>query len=172
MKARLPGYTWINAVLFQAAWLTCVLGSVQSALIASALFLTFHLAVVENRKEELAFIIPVAAAGFMIDSVIDLAGILNISPSGVFPVYLICLWLLFAATLRWSMRFFFYSQLSAAVLGMLAPVSYCAAQTFEKVKYTEPMIQSIAVHALLWTVLMLIVQYIVNKNEVCRLNAG
>ena len=162
----------MNAVLFQAAWLTCVLGAIQFAVVAFAVFMCIHFYVIDDRKGELKFILCAGAAGFAIDLILDRFGILNVNPSGAFPLYLLFLWLLFCSTLRWSMKFFLDSPVLAGLLGFLAPVSYYAAQQFEKVKYSEPLAKSIAIHALLWAVFMLIVHYKVNKNEEYELNAG
>ena len=123
MKKPLKGYTWMNAVLFQAAWLTCVLGAIQFAIVAFTVFMCIHFYVIDDRKGELNFILCSGAAGFAVDLILDRFGILNVNLSGSFPLYLLFLWLLFCSTLRWSMKFFLESPVLAGILWIMAPFS-------------------------------------------------
>jgi len=146
-----------NAVLFQCAWFSCVLLPAQIAVIATTVVVLVHLKMTHKKENELFFILSVTALGYCMDSVFSLFGRIDLNLSGESTIYLVCVWLIFATTLNSSMSWFLSSPYRSIILGILAPVSYYAAQQFGKIKYSEPLVSTMAIHALLWGILMLIV---------------
>ena len=138
-------YSWINAICFQIAWFCCVLGDTSMAIVATLVFLGFHLSITRQISEELQLVIPVAILGFCMDFFLDFMGLIDINPTGAFPVYMLCLWILFSCTLRWSMASILKFRYLAVGIGLLAPFSYLMGQKFEKLHYPEPLFYSIII---------------------------
>ncbi|MCM8526136.1 MAG: DUF2878 domain-containing protein [Lentisphaeraceae bacterium] len=147
----------VNAVLFQLGWLVCIFSSSLNSLIVTSVIIIYHLKSVKNRADEFKFILPVAIYGYLLDNSLMILGYIDLSFAKASTIYLVCVWLLFVMTLRNSMSFFMNTPVKAFLLGLLAPVSYFTVHNLGKVKYSEPLIHSIFIHALLWSFFMLIV---------------
>ena len=106
---------------------------------------------------EMLLVFGVGTVGYLMDSIFSLTGKIDLDPAGESLLYLVCVWLLFASTLNSSMKWLINSPLKSCLLGIAAPMSYFAAEQFGKVKYSEPLVSSLIIHALLWSFLMLIV---------------
>lgn len=117
----------LNALLFQAGWLVCVMERGRMALAITALILlVHHVRVMRNRREWL-FIAAFSAWGLLQDGLLIQAGILRIDGYSLPPPWLLGLWLLFASTLNHSLSWLQNRPWQAAVAGGLgAPLSYLA----------------------------------------------
>ena len=161
-------YKFINAVLFQVGWFSCILLPVKYSVPIASAVLTAHYFLSGKSDKEMLKIFAIGSIGYCMDVVCQSMGLINLSASNSPVIYLVLVWLLFASTLNWSMKFFMLSPLRSAVLGLLAPMSYFAAQQLNKVQYSEPLVKSMLIHALLWSVLMLIVQKVFfDQNSQC-----
>ncbi|KRW59580.1 DUF2878 domain-containing protein [Pseudomonas sp. TTU2014-080ASC] len=148
---------FLNAGLFQLGWLACVFGANQPAwLIVAVLCLGIHLlAVAENRREDCAVILRVAAAGWIVDSALMHAGLFDFGSRAILPIWLMLLWLLFASTLRYSMAWSARPLWLCCVLGACCgPLSYLAGARLADVGLPlgEPL--SLELLALIWAVLL------------------
>lgn len=111
----------INGILFNVAWLACVLGGNQIAIIAALLMLAIHLAYISDVPQELFFIAAVSVFGFSLDNILFITNVLvNPEGAGLAPIWLLSLWLCFATTLNHCFRFLHYRLGLAAILGAIS----------------------------------------------------
>ncbi len=157
----------VNAVLFQAGWFSCILLPAYMALFSTVIIIAIHLKISEDSSKEMFLIFGAGTMGYLMDSIFSLTGRINLEPANESMIYLVCVWLLFISTLNSSMKWFCETPVKAALLGALAPFSYFAAQALGKVKYSEPLVTSMIMHALLWSVFMLIIHklYFVQNSQ-------
>jgi hypothetical protein len=125
----------INALLFQAGWLCCVLAGANHlpwlGTLTALLIVGWHLGNATDARKELTLILIAGAIGALWDSALVYAGWL-VYPSGTLlegtaPHWIVAMWLLFATTLNVSLRWLKQRMLPAAVLGAIAgPAAYYA----------------------------------------------
>ena len=118
-----------NALAFQGGWFACVIGGTAWALAAAAIFLPIHLALCGTPRREAALMLICASLGVTLDLTWQNAGLLSFGGAaiGPLPVWLLMLWLLFAATLGQSLSWLQGRLRLAALLGaVFGPASYCA----------------------------------------------
>lgn len=168
--SRSSKYKTVNALLFQAGWFTCILLPSFAALICTVIILLIHFKMSENEDREMLLVFAVGTAGYFMDSIYSLTGKIDLAPGNESMIYLVCVWLLFAASLNSSLKWFCGTSMKSILLGILAPVSYFAAQQFGKVKYSEPLVSSMLIHALLWGLFMLIVHKVFFGQNIQRTN--
>ena len=111
----------LNAILFNVAWLLCVLGGDFVALITAMVLLVFHLLIVSRVSQEFLFIIGVGIVGFIIDVLVFRSGLL-LRANGISfpPLWLLALWICFATTLNHCFRFLQQRLGLAAVAGAVS----------------------------------------------------
>lgn len=128
----------LNFVLFQAIWFGCVLWRDAFEPVAFAL-IALHLLLSSNRKTELGLMLSCGLFGTAIDSVLSLSGVFEFSGNDMLlpiPLWLVAIWLGFAATLRHGLQFFVDRPailLPLAAIG--APLNYLAAERFGAVEF-------------------------------------
>lgn len=147
----------VNAVLFQLGWLACVLGGDAVAVGMLAAILFCHFGLVYRGEHEWRLIAIVGLLGVLCDSLLALAGVLVFDkPSlGLIPVWLACLWLIFATTLRHSLAWLERRLWLAALLGALAgPSSYIAGARLADVGFASQPLLSPLLLSLIWALLL------------------
>lgn len=120
--------TWFNAVWFQLTWFSCVIGRDDWILLTAA-SMAFHYIAVADIKLELRRVLPCAVLGLAVDFTLALTGVFEFGPT-LFPLWMICLWLVFPTALPRAMAFLAQSWWRPVVLGALAPLNYLAGQKF------------------------------------------
>lgn len=146
-----------NAALFQIGWFGCVLGGDVVALPLTLTLLWVHCAWISGTIRECGFILLVGCLGWVVDSLVTAAGLLHFSEPGLglIPAWLVCLWILFATTLRHSLQWLCGRIKYAAIAGAISgPLSYIAGVGLAPgaALGAEPLL-SIAVLCLVWAVL-------------------
>ncbi len=117
----------LNAALFQAGWLLCVLERGPLALIATALILAVHGRWVCQNPREWWLILGLGAFGTALDFLLLQAGVFRFEGHDFPPFWLTAMWLLFASTLNHSLRWLQARWWLAALCGAIAaPLSYMA----------------------------------------------
>ncbi len=157
-------YMWVNGLIFQTVWFACILGSQTLAMVATVCFLTLHGQ--QKHTESLLPVTLLALVGFLMDYCFSLLGYLELNSETGFPIFLLCIWLAFSATIYHSSQKLFLNNITATIAGLLAPFSYIAAEKLGKVSYTAPLYKGIILHALLWCSLMLIISKFWIKKEI------
>ena len=146
----------INLALFQIGWMVCVLGGNLYALAFTTLALIIHQWQVVSSKREWRLIAIVVLIGCLWDFTMASTGVIRFDESGPLgiPLWLICLWLLFATTfmhgLFWLNRHIWLAAIFAAVAG---PASYWMGANLSGVQLGVPLFGSLLVMAAGWAVL-------------------
>lgn len=145
-----------NAALFQVGWLSCVLGGNTIALVATLSILSAHFIFFSRQYQEWSLITAVGLLGFIIDSILVALGVLSFEPTGLFiPLWLLCLWILFACTLNHSLSWLKRWPLLAVLLGAIAgPSSYFAGSQLAGVELSTPLLFSLSLIAIIWATLL------------------
>ena len=146
-----------NAVLFQLGWFACVLGGDAIAFAVTVFILCVHQIFFVNKAVEWYLIASVAMTGFMVDNILSRFGIFTFqSPSMLFiPLWLACLWVLFATTLSHSLAWLKNRLWLAAVLGaFFGPVSYWVGSKIANVVLSTPPTFSLLSISVCWAILL------------------
>lgn len=146
----------LNAALFQLGWFACVLGGDYLALSATVFILFCHARFFMTNHREWWYLAAVALLGLLIDNAMSAVGVFTFAqPSaGLISIWLVCIWVLFAATLKHSMGWLQGRWLLAAALGaVFAPMSYLAGSKLAPVTLATPLSFSLIVLSLCWAVL-------------------
>ena len=148
----------INAVLFQAGWFACVFGGNNVAMVATALILFVHLTWIGSWNKEKQLLAITFLLGCTIDSFLGNLNILQFSThpddtGRLLPIWLACLWLLFATTLRHSLDWSRNYRLLGALLGFFGgPLSYFAGSELANVTLAQPTWQTLGILAIIWSI--------------------
>jgi hypothetical protein len=146
----------INLALFQLGWLVCVLGGNVYAVVFTLLALSLHQWLIVDNNREWTLIGAIVLCGCLWDIAMVQFGVIRFTstlPVGI-PLWLACLWLLFATTfmhsLLWMRRYLWLAAIMAAVLG---PMSYWFGANLTDAELRLPVIASLAIMAAGWAVL-------------------
>jgi hypothetical protein len=152
----------INALLFQLAWFGCVAGGDSLAFALLVIIFYIHIKYLKLDRTELIFIGLVAFAGFLMDTILSIAGIFKFEniQFGYIPTWLICLWMIFATTINLSLAWLHDRLLLALVLGAIGgPMSYFAGSNLSSVVIAPPQFVSLVIISLCWAVFFPLVLY-------------
>ena len=144
--------TWFNALWFQITWFSCVLGREDWMLLTAAL-IAFHYAAVANIRLELRRVLPSAALGIGVDFSLAAAGVYDFGDA-FFPLWMVCLWLVFPAVLPRAMAFLSATWWRPIVLGAIAPANYLAGAKFGAVALPLGDITSMMILVPLWMIML------------------
>ncbi len=137
-----------NFLLFQICWIANVTGAgagwpaLGPAL--TALWVALHLtAVREGRAGEAGILTAAALLGYAADSALVLAGSFQFPAhaqlGGPSPLWMVSLWVGFAATLRHGLRWLKGRYLLGALLGVIAgPLAYRGGQALGAIEFPDP----------------------------------
>ena len=152
-----------NFILFQVGWFACVLGGASreymwAGTVAAAFIVAVHLLRATNLRSESLLVLLTAAIGTAWDSGLMLAGLFTfnggIVVSGLIPIWMIAMWVIFATTLNVSMTWMKGRYLLAAVFGAIGgPLAYYAGHRLGAVDFNNTSMTMIAV-AVGWSVIM------------------
>ncbi len=163
MKAIGVTHPLANFVLFQACWFAGILGAAmgwpEAGPLATAVWLALHFAGMDaGRAAETWLLLAAATFGYAADSALVLLGILEFPAAaqlgGPSPLWMIGLWVGFAATLRHALRWLRGRYLLGAALGAIGgPLAYRAGEALGAVTIPDPVVGLGAV-AVEWLVAM------------------
>jgi hypothetical protein len=147
----------INLALFQLGWPVCVLGGNVYAVVFTVLALLLHQWLVLDNRREWMLIGIIVLCGCLWDIAMAQFGVIlftNALPVGI-PLWLVCLWFLFATTfmhsLLWMRR---YLWLAALLAGVLGPASYWMGTNLTDAELRAPMMASLSIMAAGWAFLV------------------
>ncbi len=132
----------VNIVLFNISWFAIVLS--QSSLVAPlivGIHLLLHWRVMGKGKDELRLIGGVTLCGVVVDQLLFKTGVFNLAGQpALAPLWLSCLWPVFASTLMHSLVVFQNRIALAAVCGALGgALSYIAGVRMSAVDFASPL---------------------------------
>ena len=146
----------INLALFQAGWAVCVIGGNLYAIAFTLPALLLHGWLVVDSRNEWKLIGIVALIGCLWDIAMAQTGVIHYAdatPAGI-PLWLVCLWILFATTfshgLFWLNRFPWLAAVFAALLG---PASYWLGSQLTEAWFGLSLFTSLSIMAVGWGVL-------------------
>lgn len=146
----------LNGLLFNLCWLAIVFShnSLLAPVIVAA-YLWLHATVVGCTRGEWRCLALVAAIGLLLDQFLFFAGVLVDSRVSLFaPLWLSCLWPVFATTLLHAFRSFRERPFIAAILGAVGGTgSYVAGVALSPISFGSEW-GGPAVLAVLWAVLL------------------
>lgn len=143
----------ITASLFQVGWLLCVIGGTVVALPTTAVVLAVHLHLAHQPRQELQFVVFAILIGLVCDWLLLQAGVLRFGEAWLQPLWLLCLWPLFATTFSRVLRVFHGRLLLCAVMGAAAaPISYFGGSRLAGIELLEPLWLALLVIACTWAV--------------------
>ena len=151
MKAKL-----LNLFIFQAGWIVCVVGGNLYAMAYTAIALLVHHQYVLEKNSEWQLVAIVTVSGSLWDILMVRSGMVYYADSDFLgiPIWLICLWALFATTfmhaLSWLNRYLWIAAVFAAVLG---PASYWFGSELNDTYFGTPILTSLVVMAVGWSTL-------------------
>lgn len=158
--ARIPTVL-ANVLLFQAAWLSGVLGAAHGrpwlGPVAALAAIAWHLARAPRALPEMMLLAAATVLGAAFESFLVLGGWLRFESGGIAagaPVWMIALWAVFATTLNVSLRPLHGRWAVAAVLGAVAgPIAYYAGDRLGAVEIMNVRVALLVIGAG-WVVLM------------------
>ena len=146
----------LNLAIFQVGWLVCIVGGNLYAIAYTAIALLVHHWYVLEKKSEWQLVAIVIVVGSLWDVLMALSGMIyypNADLLGI-PLWLICLWVLFATTfmhaLSWLNR---YLWMAAVFAGVMGPASYWFGSELSDAYFGVPIITSLVVMAVGWSAL-------------------
>ena len=146
----------LNLTLFQIGWLVCVIGGNLYAVAFTLFALLLHNWLVLSSRTEWKLIAAVVVVGCLWDMTMANTGVISYADANLLgiPIWLICLWLLFATTfmhgLLWMQR---YLWLAVIFAGLLGPASYWFGSQLADASFGLPLATSLAIMAAGWAVL-------------------
>jgi hypothetical protein len=157
LKAKL-----FNALAFNLLWLSCVVGQNPYMWLAAPLLFAYLWFLVSNNMISLSSLLVPAAIGIGVDIILTLAGVFKFQEAFfIIPVWLVVLWLGFAATLSQSLSIFGKKKWLAACAGAVSfPLNYGVGEKLGAVVFGETYLTSMIILAVLWAVLLPLCFYI------------
>ena len=164
----------INLSLFKAGWLAAVFAAAASLPILGTAIIgiavAVHLLRSDAPRDEFLLLALAAAAGFVWESLLVYAGIVqygaNAAFAGIAPYWIVAMWVLFATTLNVGMRWLRKNLLVASLFGALGgPMSFLAGEKAGAVSFSNAS-TALVIIGLGWAVLLpLLVRYAARSDK-------
>ena len=154
------------------SWWACVMGVVKYnqpyfGPFVMSLFIFFHLLMIKNKKKEILFLSIAGIIGFFVDSFKAFSGF--ITYNGVFsdnlaPLWIIAMWIGFAATINHSGSWIKKRYLIAILLGAIfGPLNYLVGDNMDALSINMNFSQNILVLSFVWGVSVPFLYYLAEK---------
>lgn len=162
MNPRLVG----NFLIFQCGWFGCVLWG-NAAVLPALAALTLHFALINERAREWLFVPVVALIGYGVDCLNTALDAVRFADGDVMaPLWLLCLWLLFATTLRHSLRWLLQKPLLAAAAGaVFGPTTYWAGVQLGAGELPQGPLFAVVLLLVQWPLLMLLFSHLQSRLQ-------
>jgi len=122
-------------------------------MLLTAALIAFHYAAVSNIRLELLRVLPAAALGIGVDFSLAVAGVYDFGDA-FFPLWMVCLWLVFPTVLPRAMAFLSATWWRPIVLGAIAPANYLAGAKFGAVALPLGDVTSMMILVPLWMIML------------------
>jgi hypothetical protein len=156
---KYAGRSLLSFASYNLGWWACAFGPKWGMPWLGPALIPFwvgvHLYYSPTRLGELLFFIALAAFGFAFDSLMIFAGVFRIIPETHFaPMWLVSMWVLLGLTFE-SMLVMRRNRWLTCLAGVMSgPLCYLFAEAVDILAYHAPWWGAIAVHGLIWAVLM------------------
>lgn len=157
----------IQAALFYVGWFGCIfLGPAGYSWITLAFpILSYTTLWRLGIRKELALCVFISLIGILFDGFSSYFSLIRFEPppsTGVLPLWMISLWLLFGASLILMQHLFKERYLAAIFLGAIfGPVSYLSGEKFKVLYFNKPF--SIFVYVAFWSIYFASSLYVLNR---------
>ena len=161
----------VNIIGFQSCWWACVLGSsfnwAYLGPFMMFLFLILHFYIHSFSLNELKIVIIVGIIGTIIDSSFQVTGIIEYKDSlssFLPPLWIISMWVGFAATINHSMDWLKNNILVGFAAGLVfGPLSYITGEKFSVINFNYSSVNPILILAIAWAFTIPILYFINEK---------
>jgi hypothetical protein len=152
---------FVNLLLYQGGWFACVLGAAWHdpwlGMSIALCLVGVHFWLVTDRVTQLKLALAALAVGLTIDTAQLWAGVFTFSQGTIVPwlppPWISVLWVQFATTLRYSMRWLSGRYASSAIFGLLgAPLAFFAGERLGAIEFLAPRLMHFAILGVLWSV--------------------
>ncbi|CAM3033111.1 hypothetical protein BZK31_22390 [Pseudomonas floridensis] len=156
----------INALLFQAGWFACVLGSDSYWLLIAVGVLLVHFIWTSSWRAEGRLVLMVTLAGTVLDSALMTLGVFDFGTGGyLIPLWLILLWAVLGTTLNHCLAWTAKPLWRAAVLGAIGgPMSYYAGSQLAQVHLPLGLWPSMVLLGLVWAGVFPLLQWLAARS--------
>ena len=163
-----------NLILFYIVWwgtlFSVSLDNSYISPILTIIFLTVHLSIISNRKEEIALLVKCGLIGFFVESSYLYLGVLSYKNqyfSILFPpIWMICIWITIGMSINYSMSFLSRRMLLMAFWGsFFGPISYIAGMKAGIIYFHLPMNISILILSIVSCMCLSLIYFINNKER-------
>jgi len=163
----------VNYLLYHIGWLAVVLGVAANFVwlgsLVAVVLIVLHLAWVIRPGHEMRLLAAGGITGFVTDSLLVSCGLLSfevgILVDGVAPPWIVLLWIQFATTLRFSLRWLLsYPWLMSATGAIGGPAAYAAGAELGVVSVTGP--ETFAALAVIWTFSLPCLAWVARRDPV------
>ncbi len=144
-----------NGLLFNISWLVIVVSESAAVAVAQVLLhLTLHFYFLGRGFPELRLVAVIALGGYVLDQILFYTGVFtSAGQASAVPLWMHCLWPVFATTLCHAFAGFAARPLIAAVVGgVSAALSYIAGVRLTAVAFGDPLLSPLLI-GLLWAVM-------------------
>jgi len=155
----------VNGVLFQVGWILSVFYGNFAALIVAVIAATVYALFYMRSTGEVLMIALIVAVGITGDVILGLSAVLDY-PTGALlpPFWMMTLWLLFATTVPWALRWLVTKQFWFVTLCVICgPLSYVVGVSHSDVKFGLPTVGAVSLLGLLWLVHSLFIVHLHQK---------
>jgi hypothetical protein len=161
-----------NLVLYQIGWFACVLGAAwHSPWLGMSIALCLvgvHFWLVTDRLIQLKLGLAAVAIGLVIDTLQLWGGVFAFSHGTLVPwlppLWISVLWMQFATTLRYSMRWLSGRYALSAVFGLFgAPLAFFAGERLGAVEFLPPRLVNFAILGALWSFVVPLLVYVADR---------
>jgi hypothetical protein len=162
----------LNYLLYQIGWFACVLGAAWlrpwSGTVLALLLLAVHLGLATDRRRQLLIMGAAAGVGLLVDSTLLAFGVFAFHSGLVVewlpPVWMSVLWIQFATTLNYCLRWLSGRYVTSAVLGLMgAPLAFLGGEKLGAISFLPPRGLHLALLAIWWCVAIPLLIYVADR---------
>ncbi|MCD5997209.1 DUF2878 domain-containing protein [Pseudomonas sp. CDFA 602] len=166
--------TLANALLFQAGWFACVLGSNSYWQLIAVVLLLIHFLWISSWAAEGRLVLLVTLAGIVLDSLLMRLGVFDFGTSGyLIPLWLVLLWALLGTTLNHCLAWTAKPLWRAALLGAISgPMSYYAGSQLAQVSLPLGLWPSMTILSLVWAITFPLLQWLATRRALPAANTS
>jgi hypothetical protein len=171
----------LNFLMYQAGWLTCVIGASMEvggpAAFFACLLVFTHIGLATERTVELQLALAALLVGCVVDGICIRAGVLRFADRGLLPAlppfWMTVLWMQFATTLRYSLSWLQGRLLTAAIFGLVgAPAAFLGGARLGAVELPGPVSRGLLILGTLWAFAMPLLVWLSRRLGKQRPTAG
>jgi hypothetical protein len=153
----------LNFIFYYAGWFACILGPAWNRPLGGAFIalglVGCHLALARRRRDELELMLWAGGIGLVVDTLQIALGMLSFPVGSLVawlpPPWLIVLWVQFAATFHYSMRWLQGRPVLAALFGIIGgPLAFDAGRRLGVVEFHTAVWPTLLSLALVWGAVM------------------